>query len=89
MDKIRDSSGRVVRIGEPFLVERGLYTSIVLGTEPRMDAADMMRPSGTDLLCQEVVRQVLAMPADEQQRIREMLGTTNRYPACDVAVVAR
>ena len=85
MNSIRDSSGRVVTIGQP--VDRGLYTAIVLSTEPRMDAADMMRPSETDLLCQEVVRQVLALPADEQQRIREMLGTTNRYPVCDVAVV--
>ncbi len=80
---------RIVRAigGEP--VDRGLYETITLGTEPHEDAAGMVRPSGTDLLCQEVVRQVLALPAEEQQRIREMLGTTNRYPACDVAVVAR
>jgi hypothetical protein len=76
-----------IRLGEA--VERGLYTTIILGTVPREDAVGKMRPGTTDLLCQEVVRQVLALPAEEQLRIREMLGTENRYPACDVAVVTR
>ena len=87
MGSIRDSSSRVVKIGRE--VERGLYESVVLSRRRRRDASGTVRPCTTDLLCQEVVRQVLALPAEEQRRIRKRLGTTNRYPACDVAVRTR
>jgi hypothetical protein len=87
MKSLRNGKGKVVKIGRE--MECGLYETIVLHTEPSKDAVGMMRPSAKDLLCQEVVRQVLALPSDEQLRIREMLGTKNRYPNCDVAVCTR
>ena len=62
-----------------------LYDTVVLSPDPRKDAAGQMRPNTRDLICQEVVRQVLAKSPAEQARIKEMLGSPHK-PAPWLAV---
>ncbi len=65
-----------------------LYTTVSLDPTPHKDATGRDRPSLTDALCMEVVRQVLHWPKEKQERLLASLGDRKLY-YCDVAVVMK